>query len=301
MIIVEGADGTGKTTLCKQIAEKLNMQYLKIPRHKNDMELNGFKFYVEQAESIPDNCIVDRFHIGEMVYPRLYTDDTRAPLKMWQQHCIERVLKIRGAVLVHVMSNYDFIEKNYKQRNELFSEIECKKECEYFAESIFNSILFKQSYITTHSNSGKFITYLEKFHNILKEKYAPLQKYFGIGSAHYPVMIVGDSLNKNYGTKYCFNAWTGSSAYLQQALDIAGCKSNYYLTNAHKGNENDAGDLLQENFQINPICRIALGQKASQLLNQVGLKHTVIEHPAYHQRFKHDVYEYAHQISELIP
>lgn len=301
MIIVEGADGTGKTTLCKKIAEKLNIQYLKIPRHKGDKEVNGFKFYMEQAELLPDNCVVDRFHIGEMVYPRLYSNDLRVPLKLWQQHAIERVLKIRGTILVHVMANYDFMEYNYRQREENFSFPDCVNECEWFSENIFNSILLTKTFITTHTQPDKFINFLGRFHEILQQHVTPLKQYNSTGGVKYPIMIVGDKLNKKYGTKYCFNAWTGSSAYLQQALDIAGCKSNYYLTNANKGNNNDIGDLLKENFHINPICRIALGLNASKILNSAGLKHTMIEHPAYHQRFKHDVYDYAHQISELIP
>ncbi len=300
MIIVEGADGTGKTTLCKKLAKEMNLEYLKIPRHKNDDELNGFKFYLEKASSILTNTVVDRFHIGEMIYPRLYENDFRQPLLMWQQHAIERILNIRGAMLIYVNANYDFIEQNYNKRKDHFYLPNVIKECELFGINVFNSILFKKTYITTHTNDITFIEFVDKYHKIIQDETSPIRKYFGTGFVKHPIMIVGDCINKKYNTQYSFGASSGSSEYLHQALDIAGCKNDYYITNSNKGNDNDVGDLLKENFHINPIIRIALGQNAHLTLDKAGLKHKTIQHPEYHKRFHHNVYEYAHIISELI-
>jgi hypothetical protein len=303
MIILEGPDGTGKTTLAKKIANALNLNYVKIPRHKNDTEVDGFKFYMKQATSIPDNCVVDRFHIGECVYPQLYTDDFRTPLKMWEQHAIERVLQARGCVLIHTIANYDFIEHAYRDRDEHFCLDDVIKENELFAVSIFDSLLFKKTYITTCTNDSLFITFVEKYHQIQQTNAALTSAFKSSGSNIYPIMFVGDALNEKDGAQYCFSSTKGSSPYLQQAIDIAGCKNNYYLTNAFKvGNnyEQNLGAILHENYIINPLIRIALGKNASNLLNAVGLPHKLIEHPAHHKRFHHDVYAYAHLFNEVI-
>jgi thymidylate kinase len=66
-IIVEGADGVGKTTIVNYLAEKFNLT----KRHITSQDLNTFLFYYNLLED-NDNVIFDRHFIGEMIYPYLF-------------------------------------------------------------------------------------------------------------------------------------------------------------------------------------------------------------------------------------
>ena len=65
-IIVEGCDGTGKTTLCKQLAEKYGWDIV----HVTSKDPNDFDFYKQTMRKT--NVVFDRHFIGEMIYPRVY-------------------------------------------------------------------------------------------------------------------------------------------------------------------------------------------------------------------------------------
>ncbi len=300
MIIIEGPDGSGKTTICKLIAEKLNLNYVKIPRHKEDKEQNGFKFYMEQTEIIDDNSVIDRFHIGECVYPELYhhIGDNRKSLLLWQQHAIERLLMARGCLLIYVNASIDFILYNLEKRGEGFIYTEVFHECELFNEYIFNSNLEKISYFPVNDViiSDTYINWIKLQHDKLQSNNMNNKIVKNTGDVNNPIWIVGDAPGGDDGNKYAFHYWKGSSAYLHQALDIVHARGNFYLTNSNK----NIHELMVENFNTRPIIRIALGKNADKKLNECALKHSTIEHPAYHMRFHHDVYAYAKMIQDCL-
>ena len=66
-IIVEGCDGTGKTTLVNKLIEKYNIKnYV----HTTKDDPNTFSFYSESLDR--DDIIFDRHFIGEMIYPSIF-------------------------------------------------------------------------------------------------------------------------------------------------------------------------------------------------------------------------------------
>ena len=65
-IIIEGADGTGKTTLVKKLAKTYGLDSLNINRY----DPNNFNFYLETLKKT--NVIFDRHFIGEMIYPEVF-------------------------------------------------------------------------------------------------------------------------------------------------------------------------------------------------------------------------------------
>ena len=67
-LILEGCDGTGKTTLSRQIAEENGLNLIKLNNHaKNDVE-NHLKMLKV------DNYVMDRSFISEWVYESLGND-----------------------------------------------------------------------------------------------------------------------------------------------------------------------------------------------------------------------------------
>lgn len=296
MIIVEGTDGVGKTTLCKKIANKLHLKYVKIPRHTGDPEVDGFKFYMQQVEELPVACVVDRFHLGEYVYPRLYKNDLREPLTIWQLHAIERTLMARGAMLIYVSAKPEWIIENKLQRGE--NCVDLFLEQELFAQCVSSSLLFTKHYLPDlYHNDNVFLDFLTKHEQIKRQLAIDRFSYLSTGSIQNPIVLVGDQVKPKYNTKLAFNAWAGGSAYLHEALSIAGFNYNWYLTNsAGKTPET----LRTEIASLQPLKVIALGTKATACLQDALIPHVNFEHPTHHKRFNHNVYNYAHKLQDLV-
>lgn len=65
-IILEGADGTGKTTLAKKLARTYDLSYVNVNRN----DPNDFNFYYETMKKT--KVVYDRHFIGEMIYPSVF-------------------------------------------------------------------------------------------------------------------------------------------------------------------------------------------------------------------------------------
>lgn len=70
-IIIEGADGTGKTTLARILADKYGLDIC----HCTQDDPADFYFYRETFRK--DNVVWDRHTIGELVYPILFDRDAQ--------------------------------------------------------------------------------------------------------------------------------------------------------------------------------------------------------------------------------
>lgn len=128
-IIIEGADGTGKTTLAKQLAEKYNLDVI----HMTNRDSNTFGFY---KESIGKQDVVwDRNMIGEVIYPSIFgrkaniDDDDLLYLIHKARNagvifliltCDDRVIRKR---LAQRGNEYDFIVSNIGIINKAFCDI----------------------------------------------------------------------------------------------------------------------------------------------------------------------------------
>ena len=82
-IIIEGADGTGKTTLAKILADKYGLEICHCTQH----DPADFYFYRETLRK--ENVIWDRHTIGELIYPLIFdrkakiTDVSYAGYEFW--------------------------------------------------------------------------------------------------------------------------------------------------------------------------------------------------------------------------
>ena len=73
-IIVEGCDGTGKTTLCKKLAEHYGLDIV----HVTSKDPNDFEFYRQLLRKT--NVVFDRHFVGELIYPEVYKREGKLTL-----------------------------------------------------------------------------------------------------------------------------------------------------------------------------------------------------------------------------
>lgn len=65
-IILEGCDGTGKTTLAKILANKYELDIC----HCTQYDASDFDFYKQTLRK--DNVVWDRHTLGELIYPKVF-------------------------------------------------------------------------------------------------------------------------------------------------------------------------------------------------------------------------------------
>ena len=65
-IIIEGCDGTGKTTLAKLLANEYNLDIC----HCGREDPCDYDFYKQSVRK--DNVVWDRHTIGELIYPKVF-------------------------------------------------------------------------------------------------------------------------------------------------------------------------------------------------------------------------------------
>ena len=65
-IILEGCDGTGKTTLAKKLAEKYGLDIC----HCTNIDPKDYDFYRQTSRK--ENVVWDRHTIGELIYPEIF-------------------------------------------------------------------------------------------------------------------------------------------------------------------------------------------------------------------------------------
>jgi thymidylate kinase len=111
-IIIEGADGTGKTTLCKKLAEKYKLEY----RHVTQKDPNTFDFYSKTMEN--NNVIYDRHLVGEMIYPNVFK--RKANFKQKEFSKLLKIAKKEKVVIIILYASFHTIYKRLTERgNEL--------------------------------------------------------------------------------------------------------------------------------------------------------------------------------------
>jgi len=118
IIIVEGPDGAGKSTVAKELAANYNAALIHTGPPRRDepaviQYLGEARHYMVQ----PNDTVLDRFHLGERVYgPILRQQDTLGDIGQRQ---VERMLMSRGfACVVLCIPPFETCYKNWHARRE---------------------------------------------------------------------------------------------------------------------------------------------------------------------------------------
>lgn len=125
LILCEGPDGSGKTTLVAELADALRTTY---PTHLVEVRRCG----VPPPDSHPldlyatpllsyrpgsgHHVIYDRLHVGEWVYPAVLGRPTRADEPSWRW--LDLLLASRGALLVHGVADVATLVTNVVRRGD---------------------------------------------------------------------------------------------------------------------------------------------------------------------------------------
>ena len=166
-IYIEGSDGNGKSSLVEWINKTFNYNIFKeqlLYRDRLNVNYNGYFYYKDLLNNLPDNCVIDRLHIGEAVNP-IIRKDGRNPLTLKQIHDIEKPIKNR-TLLITCLTDEDVVANTFQTRGEDVAKIEDIKYLAYLyrhfhdLSSIENKIVF--DYLKD-KNYEKIKTEIESF------------------------------------------------------------------------------------------------------------------------------------------
>lgn len=114
LIIIEGPDGAGKTTLAREF-EKLGFNYVHNGAPRPDEDL--FETYTQQILKVGlQDTVFDRLHLGEIVYGTVVR--RKSLLTIEQIRLLNRLIYSRGACTFFCLPKFDTILTNWGARQE---------------------------------------------------------------------------------------------------------------------------------------------------------------------------------------
>ena len=109
-IIIEGADGVGKTTLVNKLAEQYNLGVI----HCHSKDPNDLDFYYQLLRK--NDVIYDRHLIGEMIYPKIFGRPQK--LKDYELEYLLAKCDDLGVIIIILTAEMDDIKKRLSKKDE---------------------------------------------------------------------------------------------------------------------------------------------------------------------------------------
>jgi hypothetical protein len=298
IVILEGSDGSGKTTLAHYLVAHLSLRY----HHEGvpPADVPPLVYYGDVLEGwrrSGANVVADRFALGERVYGPLLRGVDRFGDDGW---CVfDRLLRACGVVRVLCLPPFERCRAAWASgRPELIRDEELFSKTYDAWTRLKNSLsLFDVVYDWTRfslSSYGKII------HGIAREKrWIPSP---AVGNPEAPYLLVGDVGNgKQPGPsgELAFFGTDESSGYLTRVLRVAEIpEQDVILMNS--AYRNGATWNLRQGWILQKKV-VALGNHADERLTLDNVPHETIPHPQYWRRFRHhDVVSYAQRLRRAV-
>lgn len=132
VVIIEGVDGSGKSTFADKIAALVPHDYEIVRDHKGPLTNPVWDEYVTPLMNVRDDqfLIADRWHVGEMIYGPLYRG--KSEVTPAEERLIELLLSRMGAVRIIMQPGLSTVRKRLGDRGEDFLLAENVKEVREF-------------------------------------------------------------------------------------------------------------------------------------------------------------------------
>jgi gluconate kinase len=287
IVVIEGVDCTGKTTLAEHLAKELGLVYL----HAGPPEQHPL---IEYEEAIYHNMewdedaglVMDRWHVGEGVWPLVF--DRPSVFNIGMQLHIEMFLEAEGGQFVHATAPADVIRKRMADRGEAVLKPE---QVELAIE------LFETRFTGTHPKP-----FVYDFDQVtLDETMTALQAvdavnwvnandpglpWIGCPTPHY--LLVGEQPAKPRGEALTIPFMpfeNTAAAALMASLVQLPSTIRFAIVNALTP-DGTVQDLKRAWGALQQPSVIALGNVADEALRAQGVPHGTVPHPQWVRRFK---------------
>jgi len=284
MIILEGVDKAGKTTLANKLSEKYGLEIRKFGIPKGDPTFE----YSKTLRDISSPIILDRFLFGELPYS-IVKRRTR-----YMDYLAYRILLLQLLTVPHLVIYLR------PEREEIHRRLE-KEPDSYVSHSEVDQLIeeydnvFEYNFTNAISCNGLLnTTHVAKIEEAIngeaweRRRQDESLSWEFIGSSRPRFLFVGERFNVRAEHQVPF--WSSSGEYLHRSLDNAGVNQRYCTyTNAVSSDSSVIPASLVK--RLHPKKIICLGTVAYERIKQLGYRNIAVKvnHPAHAQRFQSNV------------
>lgn len=306
IIVLEGANATGKTTLAKELEKRhgaiIMHQTYRFRNRIFDFHTAVLRRAIKLAKT--KLVVLDRLWMSEEVYAHVYRGGTPWP---HQGRMVDRILQQASAVTVVCISRDDLVLRErflktraYRQDAGVVKNLEVNARFRSLFENnpVQNRKTYLDDLVDAHDMRSDIIPYeigedvsstIDKVtHQIRVRQKAQLKDALGnpnftgnLYQAEY--LFVGDVTNPKYKWSWPFYDYCGCSLWLAEQLH----HDMFDETHAVWTNANGQPDVLSQ-LVGRGLKTIALGVNAGLELKRIGTPFQHVPHPQWGRRFAHE-------------
>lgn len=292
IIVLEGCDGTGKTTLAKALVGRgFEVVHNGPPPKRGSL----FEHYTRQLRRVRrgQDVVFDRLHLGELVYGPVMREGSR--LTWPEAWLLNRLLFGMGGLLVKCQAPLDWVLDGWKKRRPqeyVDGQLKVLRVVESY-ERLFSGLQGSRVaayHVDQYAYVGGADHYAQLLLNFRRDD-QNLARHGAVGDPKARYLILGELANSKLGL--AFYATDNSSRFLNEALWAAGYEEPELLfANAftQRGRRRNLKVFMERQPSVadpdaKPRTVIALGQLAQQVCEEQGVPHHKAPHPQYWKRF----------------
>lgn len=311
LIIVEGPDCAGKSTLVKQLHAYIEANYGGFidVLHQGPLKGHPLDAYVtpliDYRPGQNYHIICDRWHWGERIYPEIFNRPSKMTVGVWRY--VEMFLRSRGALAVYPHHNVQVLLERLKTRGDDLVTAEMLPQITYGFQHVSYA-----TYLPVFRISDRFTRGCDWPSEMVKsvvenaiqrertaEPLAHLTTYVGPPSPDY--LLVGDVRNKTFpgDTRPAFMPYPATSGvFLMDALSSVGAQRPATLGIMNACDVDDMMVALEVFTKIpgatgtcgspkyrNPPALVTLGRRAEKAMSDGIWRHGQVPHPQFVRRF----------------
>jgi len=296
MIIIEGPDCSGKSTLVNTLMSKWNVESTHYNGHHRMSML-------EHAVIAPPRIgyIVDRFHLSEIPYS-LYHRQTKPDYVGIAM--IDRALLARAAVMVICLPPWNIVKAFWSERKRkemIKSESVLRHIYKWYAGRTYRGIPTIY-YDYTKQDVNNLVQHIETLAKARPYSYitagGPSGRFYDSD-----VLLVGEKCSKEFQCEVPFTGTNASGPWLTEKLMSHNIyEDDLIWINVKLQDNRDNMNLVIDHIQdYKPQHVIALGSVAHVTLERNHIESIHFDHPQYHKRFQNkEVYPLIPYLKEIL-
>jgi hypothetical protein len=292
LIIIEGVDLTGKSTLAAKLEASIPRSYVYHAGPPTKHPLEEYETALADYDPMSDETlIIDRWHIGETVWPRIFGRKTAMDLATFRH--VDMFLESRGALIVYAERDDEVLKNELVAANEPLHPDDLDYACRLFEGSLLEMTCpyLRYDYEEDGDDVAEIIDTAAYAQEYARD--ATVETLDIIGASKPILLLVGDRWGPEHKDRnpppVPFAPYTGTSGhYLMSALP-RNLRAKIAIVNAYSGREPNlnAQELGEIHRDLGEPHVVALGRKAQEACTNAGLYAHHVPHPQYWRRFNY--------------